>query len=159
VFAAKDAFGNDLCPDGCWLHEMARRGEGIRVFTVQAQGANSKPVRLFIRATVEQSAGPPDYRLILLLHRDRRRRAADLPSFGNASSVPRSTARSLRRKLTRRQLEVLRGTAEGLSTARIADNLGIAVNTVRNHQHNILRAFGARHLAAAVASAIRQDLI
>jgi DNA-binding NarL/FixJ family response regulator len=108
---------------------------------------------------VEPSTGLSDYRLILLLHRDRRRRAAELPSFGSVSSTPRPTPQGLRRKLTRRQLEVLRGAAEGHSTARIAENLGIAVNTVRNHQHNILRAFGARHLAAAVALAIRQDLI
>jgi DNA-binding NarL/FixJ family response regulator len=138
---------------------MAQRGEEISVFTVQAQGPSGKPVRLFIRATVEPNGEPSDYRLILLLHRDRRRRAADLPSFSDASSAPRPTPHGLRRKLTRRQLEVLRGAAAGHSTARIAENLGIAVNTVRNHQHNILRAFGARHLAAAVASAIRQDLI
>ncbi len=61
--------------------------------------------------------------------------------------------------LTARQAEVLRHLAVGCSTAQIADEMGISVETVRNHIRHLLRALGAHSRLEAVAVARRDGLL
>lgn len=58
--------------------------------------------------------------------------------------------------LTPRQLEVLRCLEAGASTEEIAERLGIAVDTVRNHIRAILRALGAHTRLEAIVEARRR---
>ena len=51
--------------------------------------------------------------------------------------------------LTARELDVLRGVADGLSDKEVAASLGIAKNTASNHVANILRKLGAPSRVAA----------
>jgi PAS domain S-box-containing protein len=64
-----------------------------------------------------------------------------------------------RRGLTPRQLEVLHLLAHALSTAQIADELGIEQNTVRNHIRGILRMLGVHSRLEAVVEAGRRGLL
>lgn len=57
---------------------------------------------------------------------------------------------TLRRTLTRRQLEMLRYIAEGLTDKEIAYQMGIAHGTAQKHASNILDRLGARNRAHAV---------
>lgn len=61
--------------------------------------------------------------------------------------------------LTRRELDVLHWCAEGATTAQIAENLGITVNSVEWHTRNILNKFGVANKTAAVARALRAGMI
>jgi len=61
--------------------------------------------------------------------------------------------------LTRRELEVLRLVAAGLSNQTIAEQLFLSDHTVHRHLANILSKLSVSTRAAAVAQAARRGLI
>jgi DNA-binding NarL/FixJ family response regulator len=61
--------------------------------------------------------------------------------------------------LTARELEVLRFMAGGYSNREIADALGVAEGTVKNHTSSILSKLGVRDRTRAVLTAIERCLI
>ena len=61
--------------------------------------------------------------------------------------------------LTGRGIQVLELVAQGDTSRRIAEQLFIAENTVRNHIRNILDKLGLHSRAEAVLYATREDLI
>jgi DNA-binding NarL/FixJ family response regulator len=61
--------------------------------------------------------------------------------------------------LTGRELEVLELLADGRSNQAIADDLGVSLNTVRNHVQNLLTKLHAHSRLEAVAAGVRQGLI
>lgn len=63
------------------------------------------------------------------------------------------------RHLTRREVEVLRYLAEGMSTADLSAQLQLSLNTVRNHIQSAIRRLGAHSKLEAVAIAQREGLI
>jgi len=73
-----------------------------------------------------------------------------------AASAPPASGRTA---LTPRQSEVLGLLAQGLGTSAIADRLGLATDTVRNHVRAILGALGARSRLEAVVTAERLGLV
>ena len=60
------------------------------------------------------------------------------------------------RALTRREQEMLRLIAEGLSNKAIAQRLGIATNTVKGHVHQLLKKL-ALHTRLEVATLVRHE--
>lgn len=62
-------------------------------------------------------------------------------------------------RLTRRQKQILELEACGLQSKEIAQRLGIAKQTVKNHMLAICQALGARNKIQALAIAIERDLI
>jgi PAS domain S-box-containing protein len=73
-----------------------------------------------------------------------------------------TAAVSLRRQgglLTRRQLEVLELLSYGRSTQEIADELGLAPQTVRNHVKDLLAQLSAHNRVEAVANAHHAGLL
>jgi DNA-binding NarL/FixJ family response regulator len=63
------------------------------------------------------------------------------------------------RRLTDRELEVLRLIARGMSNKDIAAELVIAENTVRNHVRNILEKLQVRSRVEAAMYAVREKLV
>jgi two-component system NarL family response regulator len=63
------------------------------------------------------------------------------------------------RRLTPRELEVLRLVARGLSNKDIAAELVISENTVRNHVRNILEKLEVRSRVEAAMYAVREKLV
>jgi DNA-binding NarL/FixJ family response regulator len=61
--------------------------------------------------------------------------------------------------LTRREVEVLRLMAGGYSNREIANALGTAEGTVKNHAANILSKLGVRDRARAVRAALERGLL
>ena len=61
--------------------------------------------------------------------------------------------------MTRRELDVLRLVAEGLSNRRIAERLVVSEHTVHRHLANIYARLGVSSRAAAVALASERDLL
>lgn len=62
-------------------------------------------------------------------------------------------------ELTPREVEVLEVLSGGLSNADIAAELGISVNTVRNHVQNILSKLSVHSKLEALAVAVREGII
>lgn len=61
--------------------------------------------------------------------------------------------------LGKRQTEVLRLIAEGMTSAEIGQQLSIAKGTVEVHRENIMRKLGVRNIAGLVKCAIRHGLM
>lgn len=61
--------------------------------------------------------------------------------------------------LTPRELDVLGGIAQGHENAAIAKDLGVSVNTVRNHVSNLLVKLGAHSKLEALSIAVRTGLL
>jgi len=61
--------------------------------------------------------------------------------------------------LTARELETLRAAAGGLTNKAIAEQLGLSVNTVRNHMQGAITKLGAHSKLEAVTVALRTRLI
>jgi len=62
-------------------------------------------------------------------------------------------------QLTKRQAEVLRLLGEGLSTEEIANDLGVAVETARNHIRAVLRGLGVHSRLEAVVEGRERGLL
>ncbi len=61
--------------------------------------------------------------------------------------------------LTERELQVLRGMADGKSNAEIGRDLFVSEDTVKTHARRLFRKLGARDRAHAVASGFRVGLV
>ncbi len=61
--------------------------------------------------------------------------------------------------LSEREVEILVGICQGLSTQEIADKLYISKRTVDKHRANILEKSGSKNTAAMVVYAIRNNLV
>ena len=68
-------------------------------------------------------------------------------------------ARASGPQLTERELEVLALLARSLSNREIAEELGIAENTVKNHVRSILEKLGMRSRVEVVVHALREGLV
>jgi DNA-binding NarL/FixJ family response regulator len=78
-------------------------------------------------------------------------------SPGPAAVVGVSGVRRL--ALTERELQVLRGMADGKSNAEIGRELFVSEDTVKTHARRLFRKLGARDRAHAVAAAFRAGLV
>ncbi|MBV8431827.1 MAG: response regulator transcription factor [Solirubrobacterales bacterium] len=83
---------------------------------------------------------------------------ADWP-VGELCSGEEEVTPTPRRRLSRREREVLNLIAAGADRQEIADELTISVATVRTHVRNLLHKLNARNRAHAIALAIQQGLI
>jgi PAS domain S-box-containing protein len=81
--------------------------------------------------------------------------------FGIGIPFAHATGReqAMLEELTPRQQEVLRLLAEGLDTPEIAQRLGVADETARNHIRALLRATGAHSRLEAVLMGLRVGVI
>jgi len=82
-----------------------------------------------------------------------------LTALGNSVAADESLRRPMREPLSAREHEVLRLIAAGRSTDEIAEDLFIAVSTVKSHIHHLLDKLDARNRTAAVARARDHGLL
>ena len=61
--------------------------------------------------------------------------------------------------LTLREIEVVRGVADSLTSREIAHMLGISEKTVEHHRQNVLLKLGLRDRVAVTRYAIRRGLV
>jgi ATP/maltotriose-dependent transcriptional regulator MalT len=76
-----------------------------------------------------------------------------------SASPPEDGANALPEPLSRRERDVLRLLATGLSNSEIAHSLTIAVNTVKMHVKNIYAKLGVRNRAQATIRARQLQLV
>ena len=65
----------------------------------------------------------------------------------------------IKQKLTKREIEILKHIAEGLSNQEIADLLNISIRTVEAHKHNIMNKLEIYNTAELVKYAIKNNII
>ena len=73
--------------------------------------------------------------------------------------MPRSAAGAPPRRLTTRELEVLRLIVADYTDRQIAEALSISPKTVTTHVTNILGKLGVEHRTGAASYALRHDLL
>jgi DNA-binding NarL/FixJ family response regulator len=61
--------------------------------------------------------------------------------------------------LTSREMQILRGVAKGLTTKRLAQQLGLKAPSVETHLHNIFRKLNSTNRGEAVSAALKLGLI
>ena len=62
-------------------------------------------------------------------------------------------------ELTERELSVLQGLVQGFPYKRVADELGISIDTVRSHVRHVYAKLQVHSVAQAVSRAIREGLV
>jgi LuxR family maltose regulon positive regulatory protein len=85
--------------------------------------------------------------------------AAFAPSGAGAGGAPQAAVSPLVEPLSERELEVLRLVAAGLTNQAIADQLFIALSTVKSHTNSIYGKLGVRNRTQAVAQARALSLL
>jgi DNA-binding NarL/FixJ family response regulator len=84
---------------------------------------------------------------------------ADEPPDTKVAPAGVSVSGVRRLALTERELQVLRGMADGKSNAEIGRELFVSEDTVKTHARRLFRKLGARDRAHAVAAAFRAGLV
>ncbi|MEV6969302.1 response regulator transcription factor [Hamadaea sp. NPDC051192] len=127
-------------PDPAWAARPTNGGPGVPGGTMRWP-ANGAP------AAATRSVGLPT-----MVPAQR----SDLPDDTRLPSPLRPTRSTT---LTERELQVLRGMADGRSNAEIGRELFVSEDTVKTHARRLFRKLGARDRAHAVAAGFRAGLV
>ena len=171
VMLGGDYDGNPFCRRNCPTIVAARRGQPVPAYDLQAKTANGRTA-WFNMSIIPIARRGASRTLAIHMFRDvtSRRRAELLAqatlatvsqfseSAGEASVEPQPYP-APSPTLTARELEVLRLLSHGLSTLQMAQRLGIAQATVRNHIDHVLAKLGAHRRLEAVVYATQHGLI
>ncbi len=157
LFVGHDDSGNRLCYQGCHVMSLVKMGDPVQSFDMRTRTKAGRPIWVnlsTLTVPTRQNGGPLTVHLfrdvtatkeLLGLVRERLTAPASIEPTGEV--------------LTRRELEILRLIATGVSTKAAADKLHVSPATVRNHVQNILGKLGAHSRLEAVAIATRQRLL
>lgn len=159
VLCGTDVFGNRFCDANCPLSNMARRREPVRHFQLDVRNAKSEVFRAGVSVIVLPEQSRSKFSIIHIL-KPLEKETESLPERPTAvqqSGLPSRESRLAR--LSRREVDVLRLMADGMSTRKIANELAITVPTVRNHIQNALRRLKVHNRLEAITLAQRMGLI
>jgi len=157
LFVGYDDSGNRLCYRGCHVMSLVNMGDPVQSFNMRTRTKAGRPIWVNL-STLTIPAGWAGGPLTVHLFRDVTATKELLSLVQERLAAPAKTA-STGDMLTRRELEVLRMVATGVSTKAAADQLHVSPATVRNHVQNILGKLGAHSRLEAVAVATRQRLL
>jgi two-component system, NarL family, response regulator DesR len=128
------------------LAELRRLSEalpGCRILTMTGRGGD--PASAPVAGSISKTASP-DFIVEAVRRVAQGERVIDPDLTGRATSVADSP-------LTRREADVLREAAEGLSVSEIAERLEIAPGTVRNYISRAIAKTGTRNRSDAIRNA------
>lgn len=151
VVKGRDVFGNDYCSQSCPLRTMARAHRPTRPCDLVFDDPAGVPSRVRVTTIRSQVDAKPVWSLVHLLSP-----ATAVPAPPNPA--PRRESHRVSR-LTAREAEVLDLCADGYSTARMAEELGVSVATVRNHIQRTLGKLRVHSRLEAVALGRRLGLV
>jgi PAS domain S-box-containing protein len=157
LFIGYDDSGNRLCYQGCHVMSLVKMGDPVQSFDMRTRTKAGRPIWLNL-STLTVPAGQTGGPLTVHLFRDVTATKELLGLVQERLARP-GTAEPTTDVLTRREAEILRMIATGVSTKAAADKLHVSPATVRNHVQNILGKLGAHSRLEAVAIATRQRLL
>jgi len=169
VVRGRDLFGNRFCGESCAVRKMQRHGEAIHPFEFQVMDHDGKMVNVRCSVIVAPDVRPHRFNLIHLIEplglapeidsNESVRPYAAMTCHPSALGKRKEVSPDPIRRLTMREIEVLRLMAGGTRTKEIARALGIQASTVNNHIQHILEKLGAHTKLQAVYAAQRRGLI
>ena len=157
VFVGRDAKGDRFCSASCRLLGQIRNGEPVETFDLQTTSKAGRPIWLNMSTVVLPVADAKVPRVI--------RTFRDITAVKDVLGLIRHRLAGMPAKddpigrLTRREVEVLRFMASGLTNRALAQRLHVSSATIRNHTHNIFEKLGVPNRLAAATYAISQLLI
>jgi len=163
VVAGTEPDGHPVCRRDCRVVRNARRRRTTESYEIVARTSGDD--RLVLESSIvlaPDESGNPSYLLHLLRPVGQRGPARALPGSAGrrlGAAVERTAVPPVPQPLSRREFEVLRLLAAGLSTREIAERLSISPLTARNHIANVERKLGARSRLEAVVLAAHHELL
>jgi PAS domain S-box-containing protein len=157
VFAGRDSCGEPLCSSNCRLLTLIKSGEPVESFDLQTYSKGGRPIWLNMSTVVLPEGDTKGSRGIRIFRDVTAVR--DLLALIRNRLVGIPTERDRIGRLTRRETEVLRLMASGVTNRALAERLHLSPATVRNHTHNIFEKLGVPNRLTAVTLALRQFLI
>jgi DNA-binding NarL/FixJ family response regulator len=94
-----------------------------------------------------------------LIPADAEQRSGSLPNGAYDPTSKLKTTPGLAETLTPRELEVLKLIADGKTTKRIAELLGVSFKTVATHRTSILEKFGVHNSVSLLRCDIRRGIV
>lgn len=168
VLNGRDVHGNIYCYRNCPVAHQARQlkpSDPVQNFPLAVETGTGETKWLNVSLFAIPSYHPALSTVIHVLRaeedkpsaleRDLRDKAAPVAE----PLWPISTKEGLPTELSKREKEILRHMAEGLSTQEIAKTLFISPVTVRNHVQSVLQKLDVHTKLAAVVFAYRHNLI
>jgi len=169
VMRGRDLFGNRFCGENCAVRKMQRHGEPIHPYEFKVMNRSGELVKAKCSVIIAPNVRPRCFNLIHLIELlgpapeigldELARRCGAIPGFPSTSGKRKKVKADPIRKLTPREIEVLRLMAGGTSTKDIARALGIQASTVNNHIQHILDKLEAHTKLQAVYAAHQRGLI
>ena len=157
LFGGSDDSGNRLCYRGCHIQSLVRLGEPVQSFDMRTRARNGRAV--WLNVSVLSVPGDPACTVHLFRDVTATRELLTLVHERLAGPPPGGVPGSPGASLSRRELEVLRLMADGLSTTAAAERLHVSRATIRNHVQSILTKLGVHSRLEAVAFATRHRLL
>ena len=155
VVMGREVDGHPVCGPNCPVTRNARRGRGTAAYEVVARTRDGSPRR--VQNSVLVLDGPRG--TFNVAHVVREVPGPVEPLSPSRERRPGVVPAPLAERLTRRELEVVRLTAEGLSVDEIAGQLSISTLTARNHAANAQHKLGARNRLDMVLQGMRRGLV
>jgi len=154
VLAGLDTFGNRYCSDACPIVSLTQRGECARQFRLKSKTKTGEAIALDVSVVKFNLRNGGT----LLLHVVRPAEEIAIQiAPASATRVEVTDERLLR--LTSREIEVLSLLASGTKTRNIAERLGIAPLTARNHIRNMIEKLEVHSMTEAVALAYQMRMV
>jgi PAS domain S-box-containing protein len=157
LFVGYDDSGNRLCYQGCHVMSLVKMGDAVQSFDMRTRTKSGRAIWISL-STLTVPAGATAGPLTVHLFRDVTATKELLGLVQERLAAPAATEPT-GDPLTRRELEILRMIATGMSTRAAADKLHVSPATVRNHVQNVLGKLGAHSRLEAVAVANRRRLL
>ena len=157
LFVGYDDSGNRLCYHGCHVMTLVKMGDPVQSFDMRTRTKSGQPIWVNL-STLTVPGGLRGGPLTVHLFRDVTATKELLGLVQDRLTAP-SRVEPTGGGLTRRELEVLRMIATGMSSKATAEKLHVSPATVRNHVQNLLGKLGAHSRLEAVAIATRQRLL
>lgn len=170
VIAGRDAFNHRYCRNRCPVSVNATRGRPTGNFDVQATLPSGE--RRWLNVSIVLPKGGDQEFQVLHLFRDvtRRRQVEEFAqqvssalrefmSDGNGEPAADAGPPVPLPQLSRRESQVLRLLAAGMSTEQIADALSVQPITARNHISRVISRLGVANRLQAVVYASEHRLI
>lgn len=166
ILDARGAMGNAICMRDCAVQRCAHHAGPVPSFDMQVRTRSGQ--RLWVNVSTLSHRHPLTGRLILVhLARDITaakeqqktvaewvqiaKRVATLDSAGGAHNPTHS--------LSSREIQILKLLAAPTTPAEVAEAMGIAPTTLRNHLHRINEKLGTKDRLGAVLQAMHRGLI
>jgi PAS domain S-box-containing protein len=154
LIAGGDFLGHPFCGEDCDVIRCSRKGKAppnydVRTHTAAGEGLWLNMSIVVLRGRRQRST------LTVHLFRDvtAERRRTPLPALRDAIDHPALA------RLTRRETEVLQLLAAGYDNENMAESLGVARSTLRNHIEHLLAKLGVHSRLEAVVLAARHRIV